>query len=107
MRADDTQHVLDVVQVYSSADGLGVALSLWLGWRSSLCLCGSCRGTEALDGALDEVLAGMLSLEPCPAGLAGLGLVLLHLGLGWLVLFRVTSLSLFARICTRFLYRWT
>ncbi len=44
----------------------------------------------------------MLFLEACLVGLAGSGLVLLHLGLVWLVLFRVTSLSLFARICTRF-----
>ncbi len=61
---------------------------------------------EALDGALDEVLDGMLFLEACLAGLAGSGLVLLHLGLVWLVLFRVMSLSLFARICTRFVYTY-
>ncbi len=52
--------------------------------------------------------AGCCFLRRCLAGLVGSGLVLLHLGLVWLlVLFRVTSLSLFARICTRFLYRWT
>ncbi len=36
----------------------------------------------------------MLFLEACLAGLVGSGLVLLHLGLVWLVLFRVTSLNL-------------
>ncbi len=47
----------------------------------------------------------MLFLEACLVGLAGSGLVLLHLGLVCLVLFRESSLSLFARICTGFLYR--
>ncbi len=44
----------------------------------------------------------MLFLEACLVCLAGSGLVLLHLELVWLVLFRVSSLSLFARICTGF-----
>ncbi len=79
---------------------------LW-GFCRAVSVCVSSLSAEALDGALDEVLGGMLFLEACLVGLAGSGLVLLHLGLVWLVLFRVTSLSLFARICTRFLYMWT
>ncbi len=43
---------------------------LWAFVEQSLS-CGSSLSAEALDGALDEVLGGMLFLEACLVGLAG------------------------------------